>query len=376
MSIRSNLFNTEVERLKTELATLPSSAPLTKVVSVLRDKNLYEVFVVEDSKLGMVSIRDILRAKHVHARKASSLVIQMPALAPRSDVTEAARLMNEYRSRSLPIIDKGKPVGMVTEPSICKWLNTAGTLDFSVDRIMTGHPVTLNVSDVLAKAKKIMVQRNIDHLPVLQNGKTCGLLTSQQLLDAIVPPERITRESMTPEKRKVSRLSVQGLMDPRPLTCTPSEKASKVLNKMIDQNRTYTLIVFGEELQGILTYRDFVKLLAKPEEKRVPVYMVGLPDAPFEAEAARDKFVRIIELLRRGIPDIMEARCTIKTSTPVKKKGRKRYEVKTMIYTPTRTFTHSESGWELPSVFDSLADKLKKIMSRREKGKRRGRRRS
>jgi hypothetical protein len=55
-----------------------------------------------------------------------------------------------------------------------------------------------------------------------------------------------------------------------------------------------------EELQGIATHRDFMTLLAAPKpESDVPIFMVGLPDDPFEAEATKSKFRRTVNQLRR-----------------------------------------------------------------------------
>jgi hypothetical protein len=112
-----------------------------------------------------------------------------------------------------------------------------------------------------------------------------------------------------------------------------------------------------------------VNLLVKPRRTGVPVYMVGLPEDAFEAEAARSKFVRAINLLRKSFPDILEARCTIKSTTRKDKRGRKRYEVKTFVQTPRRTLVHSDSGWHLASIFDRISDKLRRISTKKAKPK-------
>ncbi|MGB9022759.1 MAG: hypothetical protein WCC94_04910 [Candidatus Bathyarchaeia archaeon] len=151
---------------------------------------------------------------------------------------------------------------------------------------------------------------------------------------------------------------------------------SSVLSRLIDRRKSYTLVGIGEEVQGIVTYRDFIsKLLVKRRKTRIPAYIVGLPDDPFEAEAVRSKFLRAINLLKKSFPEMLEARCTIKTSSPKGKKGRRRYEVKALVYTPHRMFAHSESGWDLLSVFDVTSDRLKRIMARKRIRRRTQRRR-
>jgi CBS domain-containing protein len=364
LDVAPELAKTEIEGLKTDLITVPSSAPLTKVIATLRERNAYETFIVDDSKILMVSIRDVLRTKNIHSRKASSLAVQIPVLAPGSTIANAAELMTDHRVRALPIVDGKEVVGEITSLAICKALSTAAGFGFTIDEIMTSHPITLDAHDRLGKAKAIMNHKNIDHLPILQDGKTVGVLTSHRLLDSIVPTQRSGKGGSTPERKGVNQLSVGGLME-RPLTCDVHEEASSVLGRMIDSERTCALVELGEELQGIVTYRDFVKLLVnRKKEVGIPVYMMGQPDNAFEAEAARAKFVRSINMLAKSFPEILEARTMVKTTGPKGEKGRKRYEVKTSVYTPQKTFIHSESGWDLASIFDAISERLGKIVTK------------
>jgi CBS domain-containing protein len=364
LDVAPDVAKTEIEGLKTDLITVPSSAPLTKVIATLRERNAYETFIVDDSKILMVSIRDVLRTKNIHSRKASSLAVQIPVLTAGSTIANAAELMMDHRVRALPIVDGKEALGEITTLAICKALSTAAGLGFTIDKIMTSHPITLDAHDRLGKAKAIMNRKNIDHLPILQDGKTVGVLTSHRLLDSIVPTQRSGKGGSTPERKGVNQLSVGGLME-RPLICDVHEETSSVLRRMIDSERTCALVELGEELQGIVTYRDFVKLLVnRKKEVGIPVYMMGQPDNVFEAEAARAKFVRSINLLAKSFPEILEARTMIKTTSPKGERGRKRYEVKTSVYTPQKMFIHSESGWDLASIFDAISERLGKIVTK------------
>lgn len=363
MEALSDLAEKKVKELKTELVSVDPAAPLTRLVATLRRKNAYEAFIANGSSVSMVGIRDVLRARNVHVRKALTLATPMPKLSPENEIREAAELMTNYRVRALPIMDQGKVIGEITALSICEAM-TSREMDFSVDKIMTSHPITLLTDDRLGKAKSLMNRRNLDHLPVLENSRIVRVITSRRLLDTLIPPEKPGRFSRTPEAKGVDRFSVRGLME-RPLMCEVTESASAVLRDMIKRHSTYALVVSGEELQGIVTYRDFVKLLARHKATQVPIYMVGLPSDPFEAKTAQVKFTRAINLLRRSFPDILEARSVIKTRTPKGKKGRRRYEVKSFIHMPNRIFAHSESGWDLPSIFDLISDRIRKVMTRK-----------
>jgi hypothetical protein len=132
---------------------------------------------------------------------------------------------------------------------------------------------------------------------------------------------------------------------------------------MIKQKTSYTLVTLWKELHGIITYREYMKLITEHiEPLDVPIYIIGLPDDPFDAEIAKDKFRKIIILLRKSFPFIEEAKAVIKTFSEGAKKTR-RYEVSVSIITPKKTYAYSAKGWELPNIFDNLSSKLKKMLS-------------
>jgi hypothetical protein len=128
-----------------------------------------------------------------------------------------------------------------------------------------------------------------------------------------------------------------------------------------------------DEVQGIITYRDLMRLLVEPRKPdSIPMYIVGLPEDPFEAEATREKFTRVVKFLQKGI-QLTEARAVIKAKD--KKLARTKYEVQIFISTVNEHFNYKGTGYELPEVFDGITNWSKRLVSRgsENKGKRRTR---
>jgi ribosome-associated translation inhibitor RaiA len=143
------------------------------------------------------------------------------------------------------------------------------------------------------------------------------------------------------------------------------------LDLILSGTRTYILVTQWEELQGIATHRDFMTLLAGTEpESELPIFMVGLPEDPFEAEATKAKFKRTINQLHRVFPDIIEARSVIKSKSTKPGKERRRYEVNVQIRTTRDLHTYSEEGWELPAIYDIITDRLKRLLIQKQKPRR------
>ncbi|MEM3048098.1 MAG: CBS domain-containing protein, partial [Candidatus Bathyarchaeia archaeon] len=112
----------EVEKLQTHPITVPADYNISKVIGVLRDLEAYEAFTFEDGKVGMVTIRDILRVSNPLSTKASTIAKYPARLSPSTTLTKAARIMTDYRLRALPIVEDNELVGAVTAKSIMETL--------------------------------------------------------------------------------------------------------------------------------------------------------------------------------------------------------------------------------------------------------------
>jgi len=277
--------------------------------------------------------------------------------------------MTGHRVRAVPVLENGKLVGQLTASSICDQMSRQGKLNSTAATVMTPDPTFLREDDLVAKARTAMIQRNIDHLPVLRQKEIAGMVTSDAIVFRMTPPERIARESIVAEEQRRLDVKVSGLMARDLVISAPDTDLSQVIEDMTKRRATYSMVALWGELQGIITYRDCVKLLAEPPKEALPISIVGLPDDPFEAEAAKAKFERVVKRLARSLPDLLEARSVIKT---FEKAGqRRRYEVEADIITSRRRVSFSASGWSLPEIYDVLQDRMKRLTTKKLKQRKR-----
>ena len=365
-----SLRKSKVEMFKSRPFTASPMSSLSEITGILEKNDIYEVFIENGDKVGVVSIRDVLRASDILGMRASSLMTVVPKLSPGDAVGRAAAFMSDYRLRTLPVGDK-KVDGAVTVQSLCQALllvNEFGRI--KIDKLMKKDPITIGKSESASKARSVMVKHSIDHLPVLDSGRVRGILLSNQVVLSMFPKEKLEQGMLSGEATKYSSIKASELMDTNILVCEPDERASDVLKRMIEQDKTYALMKQWDELQGIATYRDFVALLVEPEKPDFPAYIVGLPDDPFEAHLARAKFFKEAKALRRSFPDIEEIRATIKTKSV--SSGSHRYEISVSIETHGKIHAYSEEGWDLPVAFEGLQGKMKRILTQRPDKRKRG----
>ena len=357
-----------VESFLSDLVESPSDSSLSKIVGLFREHGIYQVFLPEGERCGMISARDVLKTANIEATKAAAMMSYVPVISKESLVGEAARLMMDYRIRAVPISDGHKIIGQVNSVDILTQLKGKIGGEMRVTSLAVNDPITIESEASTAKARDLMIRKRIDHLPVTKMKRLEGMITSADIVAHITQPERLGSKSMKPEARGVFDFAVQDAMGSNPLTCSPDTGAEQALNLILSSPGTYILITQWEELQAIATLRNFMTLIAEAEpETNVPVFMVGLPEDPFESEATKAKFKRIVNQLLRVFPDIIEARSVIKSKFSKPGKERGRYEVTVQIRTSRNSYTYSEEGWDLPAVYDTITDRLKRLMTQKQK---------
>ena len=361
-----NLKRLEVGSLLTPKVSTSSTTNISKIVGMLKDLNVYEVFLEDDGKIEMITTRDILRVSSITTTKASSLAYSVPRLSRKSTIGEAARLMMEYSIRAIPVVEDNRFIGEIQSSSMINALKGNDFSKIKAKNIMTGNPITLYSDDLASKARSLMIRRRIDHLPVLDGKKLSGILTSSHIVfNMFQATETIDRSTTLSEKQKKLEFPVGQVMDSDPLICEPSDNISIVLDEMAKRGITCSTVTLWGEVQGIITYRDYMKLLAEQlKADNIPVSIVGLPENPFEAEMVKSKFRKSVELMRKSVPYIEEARSMIRAFSGSGVE-RRRYEVNISIITPQRTFSYSEEGWDLPKIFDAISSKMKKRRSQK-----------
>ncbi len=359
-----------IDNLVSPLVESPSDVTLSKILGLLQDRGAYEVFFPEGTRCGMISEREVLKASSIEAMKPSALVSYVPVLKKEALVGEAARLMADYRVRATPISDGRKIIGQVNCTTLLRELRGRIGGDLKITSLATENPITIEEEDSVAKARDLLVRKRIDHLPVIKERRVVGLLTSSHIVSRLKPPERVGSKSIRPDTKSSLDFRSGDAMDPTPLTCPPDTPAEQALESILKTAKTCTLVTQWEELQAISTQRDFMTLLAEVEPApEFPVFIVGLPEDPFEAEATKAKFKRVVNQLYRVFPDILEARSVIKSKFKAGR-DRGRYEVTVQIRTPVDSFSYSDEGWELAALYDLITDRLKRLMTHKQKPRR------
>jgi CBS domain-containing protein len=107
------------------------------------------------------------------------------AVAPEDTLGEAAERMAEQGVGSSIVLDSGRLIGILTERDLLKAV--AGRVHTSEARVrewMTEDPVTASESTSVDEAMRTMLEQGFRHLPVVEGGRTIGVVSLRELMRA------------------------------------------------------------------------------------------------------------------------------------------------------------------------------------------------
>jgi CBS domain-containing protein len=101
--------------------TLPAQAPVLEAAKKMRDADIGDVIVLEgESICGVVTDRDIVVRVLAEEREPAGTKLgeicsrELATVSPDDDLTQAGDLMRERTVRRVPVVEDGKPVGIVS----------------------------------------------------------------------------------------------------------------------------------------------------------------------------------------------------------------------------------------------------------------------
>lgn len=104
-------------------------------------------------------------------------------------VEDAIRSMNARKIGALMVNDKGKTVGIFTERDVVRsYIANAGKSfkEIPIKDAMTTDLMVAEMEDDLSDVMAIMVEKNIRHLPVIEDGQVIGMLSIRDIVQTHV----------------------------------------------------------------------------------------------------------------------------------------------------------------------------------------------
>jgi len=153
--------------------------------------------VVENEKLlGVITKADLLPLVKSSKKIDTIMQTKMFTVAPGDRVVHARRMIIDENVARIPVASQGELIGMISDTEIAYALADLKRSvplgkqkhhleELLVENVMKIPVISTNPNTSISDAAKIMMEKNIGALPVLQNNKIVGIITRTDLIRTI-----------------------------------------------------------------------------------------------------------------------------------------------------------------------------------------------
>ncbi|MEE1337084.1 CBS domain-containing protein [Methanobrevibacter sp.] len=265
----------QIKNLMSEdIITIDKDQNLSDALKLLRKHNVSRLPVTNNKELvGIISERDIaaklgsskyesMPASRLHI---SSVMVKDVFTVPETmQLDEVAKLMLDNGIGSVPVIDDdGKMVGIVSKADFVTLAVGIAFDKITVKEIMTKDLTVVSPTERLVHARRLMIEDHVGRLPVVEDGELVGMLTSKDLMRAFIDFRKKVPEKY--QKSQIKEVLVEYIMSSNPTVTSKDATISEVAKIMMETGYNGLPVVEGNDVVGIITQTDILRLIEKLE---------------------------------------------------------------------------------------------------------------
>ena len=121
------------------------------------------------------------------------------SISPDATVYAAIELMADKNIGAVPVVQEGRLLGMLSERDYTRNVILKGksSKNSLVREIMSTDPATVSPDESLGECMRLMTDKRVRHLPVVQNGELVGILSIGDLVKWIISSQTAAIEQLT-----------------------------------------------------------------------------------------------------------------------------------------------------------------------------------
>lgn len=178
--------------MTTKVLTIDPQASLLAAAKSMADHKVSCIIAVSQGQvMGILTNRDLLKkialgpelsAESLYLRPvASCMSSPVECIGPDEPVIEAARIIRQRGIRRLPVVDYGQLIGIITETDLTRALTSCNPLN-TIEEIMQTDVAVVPPDATVARAAAIMAERLISSVVVVSNDQPVGIVTERDIL--------------------------------------------------------------------------------------------------------------------------------------------------------------------------------------------------
>lgn len=120
------------------------------------------------------------------------------AIGPEDPVLEAIQLMADHHVGALVVLKNGEPAGILSERDYARKVILMGrsSAETPAWQIMSSPVYTVSPESTLEECMRLMTDKRIRHLPVVESGSVVGMISIGDLVKALIEEQQRTIEQL------------------------------------------------------------------------------------------------------------------------------------------------------------------------------------
>ncbi|MGE5575092.1 MAG: CBS domain-containing protein [Ignavibacteria bacterium] len=364
MSTAKDIFSREFNSVKDNdtlsrcLESFKKGMP--PVLAVLDEKGKYE---------GMITRRSILRSRlDPTVAKVKSLMVSAPQVDLDASICALASLMIGSGVRQLPLVDKGKVLGFVTDENVIHGAVGGEWGRMTVEKVMTRAPHTLESNRSVGAVLGLMREYGISHVPIMDGGRLVGMVSIEDILESIYwPQRRQTLGDIVGEKIETLGLAVKGIMASPVISVNSKMSLRDAEQRMHDHDVSCLAVMDDNRLVGIVTKLDFLEPISQIEEaQRKMTLQFGTKDIDMTEEQQAfmmDEFDSFVHKYQEAF-QLGTLFVYMKSHGNTSMRGTPMVHCRLQFRTTRGTFFSTSEGWGVEPTFRVALDRLDRRLLR------------
>jgi CBS domain-containing protein len=256
--IYSEKFNAVFENDSASKCLEGFKKDMPPVLAVLDDKGNYA---------GMVSRRAVIRSRLDLTRlKVKNIMTGASKISLDDSLSRVAKLMIGSGVRQLPVLEKNKIIGFVTDENVIHAFAEAPWGNAHVETVMTRAPHTVETNRSVGAVLGLMREYGISHVPVLEHGRLAGMISIQDIFESLYfPPKRMGNTDFAGDRIATLGIAAKAIMRQPVITVDPKKSLHDCEALMHYHDISCLCIVDAERLTGVVTKLDFLEPISQME---------------------------------------------------------------------------------------------------------------
>ncbi|HTX04894.1 MAG TPA: CBS domain-containing protein [Steroidobacteraceae bacterium] len=136
----------------------------------------------------------MITVRHLLDRKDRALF----SIAPEDPVLEAIRMMADRHVGALLVMRGTELAGILSERDYARKVVLLGrsSADTPVSQIMSSPVISVTLENSVQDCMRLMTERRIRHLPVIEGGRVVGMISIGDLVKAVIEEQQQTIEQL------------------------------------------------------------------------------------------------------------------------------------------------------------------------------------